>query len=127
MSKVKSKNTKPEMIVRRFLHSQGFRYSIHNKKLSGRPDIKLTKYKTVVFVNGCFWHGHTARCGYLMPKTNEEFWRSKIEHNVERDKINIKKLNDEGWNVIIVWECELKKYRLDDTLRKLVEKIKKGG
>ena len=127
MSLVKSKNTKPELLVRKFLHSQGFRYSIHDKKLPGKPDIKLTKYKTVVFVNGCFWHGHDKDCGYLMPKTNEKFWSTKILRNIERDKTNAQKLINAGWKVVVVWECELKKSRLDTTLRKLIEKIKFTG
>ena len=127
MSRVKSKNTRPEILVRHFLHSQGFRYSLHDKTLPGKPDIKLTKYKTVIFENGCFWHGHSNKCGYLMPKTNAEFWDSKIKNNVERDKLHLKKLHDDRWNVITVWECELKRSRLDATLQKLVEKIKNGG
>ena len=93
MSSVKGKNTKPEVIVRQFLFSKGFRYLLHDKKLPGKPDIKLPKYKTVIFINGCFWHGHTNCKIYVMPKTNKKFWQEKIDKNVERDKKNIVELN----------------------------------
>jgi DNA mismatch endonuclease (patch repair protein) len=92
MSKVGAKNTRPELIVRKFLFSKGFRYRLHDKKLPSKPDIKLTKNKCLVFVNGCFWHGHEICNHYVMPKTNKAFWYGKIERNVERDKENIKAL-----------------------------------
>lgn len=123
MRNVKGKHTKPEMIVRKYLHSKGFRFRIHDKKLPGNPDIKLTKYKTVIFVNGCFWHGHENCKIYVMPKTNVGFWNEKIEKNISRDQIIINKLKALGWNVIIVWECTLKKMKREDTLNFLVEKI----
>lgn len=123
MRNVKGKHTKPEMIVRKFLHSQGFRFRIHDKKLPGNPDIKLTKYKTVIFVNGCFWHGHESCRIYVMPKTNVDFWNDKILKNINRDKIIINNLKELGWNVIIVWECSIKKKNKQDALNSLVEKI----
>ena len=123
MKAVKSKDTKPEIIVRKFLFANGFRYRLHDKRLPGKPDIKLTKYKTVVFVNGCFWHGHQNCNIYVMPKTNVEFWSNKIQTNVNRDKEKIIRLQALGWKVITVWECQLKKSRIEETLRELIEKI----
>lgn len=123
MRNVKGKHTKPEIIVRKFLHSRGFRFRIHDKKLPGNPDIKLTKYKTVIFVNGCFWHGHDSCKIYVMPKTNVDFWNNKIIKNVSRDQIITNNLKRIGWNVIVVWECSLKKKKREETLKSLVEKI----
>ena len=108
MSQIKGKNTKPEIIVRKFLHASGYRFRIHQKNLLGKPDIVLSKYKTVVFVHGCFWHRHE-NCKYSsFPKTNIEFWREKFKRNVERDNQIISDLERLGWNVIIIWECEVK-------------------
>ena len=126
MGNVKSKHTKPEILVRHFLHSKGFRFRIHDKKLPGKPDIKLTKYKTVVFVNGCFWHGHENCRIYVMPKSNVEFWNNKIAKNISRDQIIINNLQDLGWRVIKVWECSLKGAKKEQTLNSLVEKITSG-
>jgi DNA mismatch endonuclease (patch repair protein) len=123
MGNVKGKHTKPELLVRKFLFSKGFRFRVHDKKLPGQPDIKLTKYKTVIFVNGCFWHGHENCRIYVMPKTNVEFWAGKIEKNMSRDKVIIHNLKELGWNVIIIWECSLKKRKMEDTLNSVVEKI----
>jgi DNA mismatch endonuclease (patch repair protein) len=126
MSKVRSKNTKPEETVRKYLFSQGFRYRKNVKKLPGSPDIVLSKYKTVIFVNGCFWHGHDCPKGKL-PQTNKEKWQKKIEENKKRDEKNYKLLQEAGWNVIVVWECELKnKKSLKKLYEKLVMKIKRG-
>ena len=109
MSAIKSKNTKPEIAVRKLLHSMGFRFRLHRKDLPGSPDIVLPKYKTVIFVHGCFWHRHE-NCKYAStPKTRSEFWESKFEGNIKRDKINQTNLIKLGWKIIIVWECELKK------------------
>lgn len=111
MSCIKGKNTRPEEIVRKYLFSQGFRYRKNDKRLPGTPDIVLPKYKTVIFVNGCFWHGHDGCRYFVIPKTNTEFWTKKIETNRNRD---IRKINDIqilGWKVIVVWECQLKKKR----------------
>ena len=100
MSSIKSKDTKPEIIVRKFLHLSGLRYRLHDKKLIGKPDIKLTKYKTVIFVNGCFWHGHKDCKIYALPKSNVSFWQDKFEKNIQRDAENIKALKTLGWKVI---------------------------
>lgn len=109
MSKIRSKNTLPEMIVRKYLHSKGFRYRLHDKKLPGKPDIVLPKYKTAIFIQGCFWHGHEGCKYHRIPKSNTEYWSGKICRNVSRDQLNQKALRESGWNVILVWECELKR------------------
>lgn len=110
MSLVKSKNTKPELVVRKFLFSYGFRYRIHNSKYPGKPDIILSKYRTVIFVHGCFWHGHRSkRCKLArMPKSNIDFWENKIYQNEMRDKRNRTALKKLGWKVVQIWECQLK-------------------
>lgn len=126
MSHIRSTNTKPEIIVRKYLFSQGFRYRINVKTLPGRPDIVLPKYHTVVLINGCFWHHHD--CGrFVWPSSNEEYWYSKINGNVQRDKENEAKLNDLGWRVIVLWECQLKKSTAESRLQKLCEEIKKDA
>lgn len=108
MSRIRSVDTRPEMVVRKFLHASGFRYSLHRKDLPGSPDIVLKKYHTVIFINGCFWHGHPL-CRYAtVPKTNSDFWTEKIRCNKERDANNIESLERLGWHAIVVWECELK-------------------
>lgn len=123
MSCIKGKGTKPEEIVRKYLFSQGFRYRKNDKRLPGTPDIVLPKYKTVIFVNGCFWHGHEGCKYFVWPKNNADFWKKKIEDNISRDHISIELLEAQGWNVIIVWECELKKVSIDETLKKLKENL----
>lgn len=125
MGRILSKDTKPEMLVRRFLHRQGFRYRIHDNSLPGKPDIVLPKYRTVIFVNGCFWHGHTGCRYFVLPKTREEWWKNKIDKTRESDRSNIDRLIQDRWNVINVFECELKKDKLDTTLRSIVENLKK--
>jgi len=108
MSAIKSKNTKPEIAVRKVLHSMGYRFRLHRKDLPGSPDIVLPKYKTVIFVHGCFWHRHQ-NCKYAStPKTRQEFWNKKFNENINRDKINQENLSSKGWKIIIVWECEIK-------------------
>lgn len=119
MSRIKGKNTKPEETVRKYLFSQGFRYRKNDKRLPGKPDIVLPKYKTIIFVNGCFWHKHEGCRYFAWPQNNAEFWKEKIESNVVRDKKQYEELQDAGWRVIIVWECELKKKRKSDTLERL--------
>nr|WP_255570087.1 very short patch repair endonuclease [Cohnella sp. CFH 77786] len=109
MSKIRSKNTVPEMIVRKYLHSKGFRYKLHGKKLPGKPDVVLPKYKTAIFIQGCFWHAHEGCKYYRTPKSNTEYWSQKICKNVSRDQRNQQELRDNGWSVIVVWECELKR------------------
>lgn len=123
MSSVRSSNTEPELIIRKFLFNQGFRYRINDKSLPGKPDIKLTKYKCVILINGCFWHGHENCRIYVMPKTNQDFWKKKILRNVERDRNNIEALRSMGWRVIVIWECELRKKFLPETLTNLKKEI----
>ena len=124
MSAVKGKNTKPEIIVRKYLFSQGFRYRKNVSKLYGKPDIVLPKYKTVIFINGCFWHLHQECRRFVWPKDNADYWKKKILGNVERDKHNYNALIAEGWKVLIVWECQLKKNIREETLTALVKDIK---
>ena len=102
MSRVRGKDTKPEMVVRSYHHSQGFRYRLHVKNLPGKPDIVLPKYKTVIFINGCFWHGHEGCKYFVVPKTRTEWWMEKIGKNKENDKLGIKELKKEGWKVIVL-------------------------
>lgn len=127
MSRIKSKNTKPEWIVRRFLHAAGFRYRLHERNLPGKPDIVLPKYKTAVFVQGCFWHGHLACKFSTIPKTRTEWWRSKIDRNVLNDKKNKSALIGIGWTVIEIWECNLKKNKRVETLEALLDELRKGA
>ena len=108
MASIKSRNTKPEVLVRKFLFARGLRFRINVKRLPGTPDIVLKKYRTCIFVNGCFWHGHEGCKYYVMPKTNTEFWKAKIERNRARDLDRRIKLRDMGWHVIQIWECQLK-------------------
>lgn len=108
MSQIKGKDTNPEVLVRRYLFSRGLRYRKNDRRYPGRPDIVLPKYKTIVFINGCFWHGHKDCKYFVMPKTNEQFWKDKIDANITRDKKNVQLLREAGWSVITVWECELK-------------------
>ncbi len=123
MSAIKSKNTKPEIAVRKLLHSMGYRFRLHKKDLPGSPDIVLPKYKTVIFVHGCFWHRHQ-NCKYASnPKTRREFWEKKFKENIERDKKTQEKLKNLGWKTNIVWECEVKNreiliLKLEEILRK---------
>lgn len=119
MSCVKSKNTKPEIWVRKYLFAGGFRYRINVKKLPGTPDIVLPKYKTAIFVNGCFWHGHKNCRYFVIPKTRTEWWLDKINRNIDRDQANILALKKSGWRVITIWECQLKPAIRDDTLLNL--------
>lgn len=124
MSRIKGKDTKPEEIVRKYLFSQGFRYRKNVSVLPGKPDIVLPKYKTCIFVNGCFWHKHEGCKYFVWPKNNAEFWKAKIESNVARDLINQKKLQEQGWKVITVWECELRKERVKQTLEDLAAALR---
>lgn len=126
MSRIKCKNTKPEETVRKYLFSNGFRYRKNDKRLPGTPDIVLPKYKTVIFVNGCFWHGHKGCRYFVVPKTNTDFWLNKINTNIERDKCKQEALKELGWNVVVVWECELRPMVICQTLIHLVEKIYHG-
>lgn len=123
MSCIKGKNTKPEEIVRKYLFSQGFRYRKNDKRLPGTPDIVLPKHKTVIFVNGCFWHGHQGCRYFVVPKTNTEFWMNKIDTNRIRDQKKMSELEAMGWKVIVIWECELKTGKREDTLSSLVNQL----
>lgn len=120
MRSVKGQDTKPEKLVRSALHKQGFRFRLHNPDLPGKPDIVLPKYKAVIRVMGCFWHGHSCQRGNRIPKTNVDYWINKIQRNVERDKIQKQALRKQGWKIIDLWECDLK---TDAWLSKLVKKI----
>lgn len=116
MSNIRGKATKPELLVRLWLWSHGYRYRLNVKSVPGSPDIVMRKYRTAIFVNGCFWHGHE-ECGkYSLPKTNTDFWMAKVKRNKERDQRNYKDLHDAGWHVIIIWECQLKKSIIDSTM-----------
>lgn len=123
MSHIRSTNSKPEEIVRKYLFAEGFRYRKNVKKLPGCPDIVLPKYKTVIFVNGCFWHKHDCP-RFVWPSSNQDYWRPKILRNIERDNQSRKELETLGWKVITVWECELKKTVLNETLGKLIAELK---
>ena len=116
MSNIRSKNTKPEILVRKYLFSQGIRFRVNVKKLPGTPDIVLRKYRTVIFVNGCFWHGHEGCKYYVLPKTNTEFWKEKIERNKARDYKKSMELRQMGWHVITIWECQLRTHTRIQTL-----------
>ena len=125
MSRISGKDTKPEIIVRKFLFSQGFRYRKNDKKLEGKPDIVLPKYKTAIFVHGCFWHFHKNCPKSALPTTNREFWEVKIHRNAERDKDNYKKLKNLGWKVITIWQCKIKNKALfKKTMKKVIDKIR---
>ncbi len=127
MASIRSGSTTPELLLRRALWSQGFRYRINDKTLPGRPDIVLPKYRTVIFVHGCFWHGHKDCKYYTVPKTNTEFWMAKVARNQERDQEVWRKLEAKGWSVIIVWECQLKKAVLEDTVNWVAAEIRHNG
>ena len=124
MSQIRSKNTKPELVVRKYLFAKGFRYRLHSKNLPGKPDIVLPKYRTAIFVHGCFWHGHEGCKYFVVPKTKTEWWQKKIDRNKEIDVESVKKLKADKWKIIILFECELKKSNIDFTLKSLVKKLK---
>lgn len=125
MSRIRSTNSKPEEIVRKYPFSKGFRYRKNVRTLPGCPDIVLPKYKTVIFVNGCFWHKHDCP-RFVWPSSNEDYWRPKIQRNVDRDRRNAEDLRAMGWNVLTIWECQLKKKVRDEHLRALEQEIRKG-
>jgi DNA mismatch endonuclease (patch repair protein) len=124
MSRIKGKNTKPEIMVRRFLFSHGYRFRLNVVKLPGKPDIVLSRFKTVVFINGCFWHGHEGCKYFVIPKTRTEWWMEKISKNKEKDNENIKRLKETNWTVITVFECSLRTVDRETTLHKLLTDIK---
>lgn len=123
MSRIRLKNTKPEILVRKFLFSQGFRFRIHVKTLPGKPDIVLPKYKIVIFVHGCFWHGHEGCKFFVVPKTRTEWWLKKINSNKQKDCDNFFRLKEAGWDIKTIFECELKGNTLNQTLNQLVNEL----
>lgn len=123
MSRVKSKNSLPEMIVRRALHAKGFRYRLHVKSLPGKPDIVLPKYKTVILVHGCFWHMHDNCRKAALPKSKTTWWKQKLELNKQKDAKNIKDLKNLGWKVIVIWQCQLKSNTLNHTIHTLLRQL----
>jgi len=123
MSRIRNKDTKPELIVRRFLYSKGFRYRLHDKNLPGKPDIILPKLKTVISIHGCFWHGHDGCKYFVVPKTRTDWWLNKINGNKQKDIENFNILQNFGWRVIIIFECELRTSNLDDTLNKVLGEL----
>ncbi len=127
MAAIHSASTTPELKLRFSLWRIGFRYLVNDKRLPGSPDIVLPKYRTVIFVHGCFWHGHNGCKYYTVPKTNTEFWVAKVARNKERDQEVWRKLEAKGWYVIIVWECQLKKGRIDETVERVAAEIVKNG
>ncbi len=127
MSRIHNKDTKPEELVRKYLFAHGFRYRKNDSKLPGKPDIVLPKYKTVIFVNGCFWHKHEGCKYFVWPKNNADFWKNKIESNVARDIKNYQLLQNLGWNILTVWECELKKESFSKTMSCLEQQLIKNG
>ena len=126
MSRIRSKDTKPEEAVRKYLFARGFRYRKNDRRYPGKPDIVLPKYKTMIFVNGCFWHKHEGCRYFVWPKNNAEFWREKINGNAERDRKIQAQLEEMGWRVITVWECTLKKDVFEDTMEQLIREIREG-
>lgn len=125
MSHIRSKSTKPEVLVRKELFRRGYRYRINVSKLPGKPDIVLPKYKTAIFVNGCFWHGHEGCKHFVLPKSNMEYWEAKIRGNQQRDSVAVKMLQDTGWNVITIWECSLTASLFLETIDKIEDVITK--
>jgi DNA mismatch endonuclease (patch repair protein) len=123
MSRIKGKDTKPEMLVRRFLHSQGFRYRLHDKALPGKPDIVLPKYKTVIFIHGCFWHGHSNCKYYVVPKTRTDWWLNKIKLNINKDQDSAILLRKHGWKIIFIWECQIRPDKRSHTLSHLLKSL----
>jgi len=123
MSRNRSSNTKPEVVVRKYLFSRGLRYRKNDKRYPGQPDIVLPKYGVIVFVHGCFWHKHEGCPHFTMPKVRLEFWENKFNRNKQRDILNVQKLEALGWRVIVVWECELRKPLRDERLERLYNEI----
>lgn len=126
MSKIRSENTKPEIKVRKYLFSKGFRYRKNDKRYPGKPDIVLPKYNTMVFINGCFWHMHIGCSDFSLPKTNTDFWKKKLENNKRRDENVVQQLQKMNWNVIVLWQCELKGENFDNTMEKLVKSLREN-
>ena len=126
MSHIRSKATKPEMVVRRWLWSHGYRYRLNVKSVPGKPDIVMRKYRTAIFVNGCFWHGHDGCKQFVLPKTNTEFWQNKIKYNRARDQKNYETLINAGWQVIVIWACNLTKDKTEPTMQSVAVALNKN-
>lgn len=124
MSQIKGKDTKPEILVRKFLFANGIRYRLHDKRLPGKPDMVFQKYKKVVFIHGCFWHGHENCKYFVVPKTRTEWWLNKINSNKKKDAESIYALKRQGWKVITIWECELKPNNKDKKLKSVIRELK---
>ena len=121
MSKIRGKNTKPELSLRSLLFKEGYRFRIHKKDLPGKPDIVLPKYKVAIFVHGCFWHYHVDCREGRIPDTNSDFWKTKLEKNIDRDNKNVASLKEQGWQVVVVWECDLKN---EETCSRVITRLK---
>jgi DNA mismatch endonuclease (patch repair protein) len=127
MARIRARDTRPELLVRSYLHKQGFRFRVHVKDLPGTPDIVLPKYKTLIFIQGCFWHGHEGCKEFRLPKTRTEWWAEKITRNKKKEAENSVKLDELGWNSLVIWTCELRKPRREETLRLLSERLRTGS
>lgn len=125
MSQIRSKDTKPELIVRKYLHSNGYRFRLHDKALPGKPDLVLKKIKTAIFINGCFWHGHKNCKYFVVPKTRTDWWLNKINRNKANDRKKKSALKKLGWKTLTVWECEIKPKKREKTFRKLLSQLAK--
>lgn len=123
MGRIRSKDTRPEMIVRKYLFSHGYRYRLHDRKLAGKPDIVLKKFRTAIFIHGCFWHGHEGCKYFVIPKTRTEWWMKKIGVNIQNDDKNLNALKQAGWHTIVIWECELKNDKMGSTLENLIRQL----
>ena len=126
MSHIRGKSTKPELLARQWLWSHGYRYRLNVKSIPGKPDIVLRKYRTAIFVNGCFWHGHEGCNKYTLPKSNTDFWIEKVRYNRERDHKQYMALHDAGWRVIVIWECQLKKTSIEATMHNVEHMLSKN-
>lgn len=124
MSKIKAKDTKPEILVRKALFAHGIRYRLHDKTLPGKPDIVFPKYRKIIFIHGCFWHGHEGCKYFVVPKTRTKWWLNKIGRNKENDAKSLKRLKDEGWGIIVVWECDLRPEKREQKLNSLIKEFK---
>jgi DNA mismatch endonuclease (patch repair protein) len=124
MSRIKGKDTKPELLVRKFLFSNGIRYKLHDKNLPGKPDMVFPKYRSVLFINGCFWHGHTGCKYFVIPKTRTEWWLNKINRTRKKDAEVVTELKEQGWKVITIWECELKSDNKEKELKLLIKQFR---
>jgi DNA mismatch endonuclease (patch repair protein) len=124
MSRIRSKDTKPELLVRKFLHKNGFRYRLHVKDMPGKPDIVLPKYKTVIFIHGCFWHGHEGCKKAALPQTRRDWWEAKINYNIKNDNNSEALLKAQGWKIITIWQCDMKNSLLENTFNQLLGNLR---